>query len=422
LRIVGAAADAETPATAGAVARRFRIAAPVTATILGGVVLVLAAVTLTLVSLVRQLTVHHIGPGIAIVLIYAGVGVVIARRQPRNPIGWLLILFVLMYVLGAAATNYAVLAYRLRYSGLPFAPVALRLATLSAPSFVLFSLVILLFPDGRLASRRWRWALWAYAGLSVYVLAIVAAPVIAALAGHDVHLDTAGNLTNAGQLGGWLGNPPAWLIVPVFAAIVMLGLSFVAHQVLSWRHAAGERRQQLKWLACGAAVAVASLLLAALLGLQFLLAGLIALPVSIAVGILKYRLYEIDRIISRTLAYALVTGLLIGVYAGLVLLATRVLSLSSPVAVAASTLAAAALFAPVRRRAQHAVDRRFNRARYDADRMVAEFAARLKDAVELDWVRADLASLVQQALEPAHTSVWVSPAGAEPRPSSAAAR
>jgi hypothetical protein len=377
-----------------------------TATLLGGVVLALAVVTLTLVSLVRQLTVHHIGPGIGIVLIYAGVGVVIARRQPRNPIGWLLILFVLMYVLGAAATNYAVLAYRLGYSGLPFAPVALLLATLSAPSFVLFSLVILLFPDGRLASRRWRWALWAYALLTVYVLTVVVAPVIAALAAHDVHLDTAGNLTNAGQLGGWLGNPPVWLIVPVFAAIVMLGLSFVAHQVLSWRHAAGERRQQLKWLACGAAVAVASLLLAAVLGIQVLLAGLIALPVSIGVGILKYRLYEIDRIISRTLAYALVTGLLIGVYAALVLLATQVLALSSPVAVAASTLAAAALFAPLRRRVQGAVDRRFNRARYDADRMVAQFAARLKDAVDLDEVQADLAGVVRHALEPAHVSVW----------------
>jgi hypothetical protein len=316
-----------------------------------------------------------------------------------------------MYVLGAAATNYAVLAYRLGYSGLPFAPLALLLATLSAPSFVLFSLVILLFPDGRLASRRWRWALRAYALLTVYVLAVVVAPVIAALAAHDVHLDTAGNLTNAGQLGGWLGNPPVWLIVPVFAAIVMLGLSFVAHQVLSWRHAAGERRQQLKWLACGAAVAVASLLLAAVLGIQVLLAGLIALPVSIGVGILKYRLYEIDRIISRTLAYALVTGLLIGVYAALVLLATQVLSLSSPVAVAASTLAAAALFAPLRRRVQGAVDRRFNRARYDADRMVAQFAARLKDSVDLDTVRVDLADVVHRALEPAHASVWISHAG-----------
>jgi hypothetical protein len=160
---------------------------------------------------------------------------------------------------------------------------------------------------------------------------------------------------------------------------------------------------------------VVSLLLAALLGATVLLAGLIALPVSIGVGILRYRLYEIDRIISRTLAYALVTGLLIGVYAGLVLLATQVLSLSSPVAVAASTLTAAALFAPLRRWVQRAVDRRFNRARYDADRMVAQFAARLKDSVDLDTVRFDLASVVHQALEPAHASVWITH-GAAPAP------
>jgi hypothetical protein len=136
-----------------------------------------------------------------------------------------------------------------------------------------------------------------------------------------------------------------------------------------------------------------------------------ALPVGIGVGILKYRLYEIDRIISRTLAYAIVTGLLAGLYAGLVLLATRVLSFHTPVAVAASTLAAAALFYPLRRRVQRAVDRRFNRARYDADQMVAAFAARLKDEIDLDLVRDDLAAVVQQALEPAHLSVWVSRRG-----------
>jgi hypothetical protein len=133
-----------------------------------------------------------------------------------------------------------------------------------------------------------------------------------------------------------------------------------------------------------------------------------ALPVAITVGILKYRLYEIDRIISRTLAYAIVTGLLVGVYAGLVLLATRVLSVHTPVAVAASTLAAAALFSPLRRRVQRAVDRRFNRARYDADKTVAAFAARLQDTVDLDSVQADLAGVVHRALEPAHLSVWIS--------------
>ena len=110
--------------------------------------------------------------------------------------------------------------------------------------------------------------------------------------------------------------------------------------------------------------------------------GVAALPVSIGVAILKYRLYDIDRIISRTLAYAIVTGLLVGVYTGLVLLATQVLKFHSAVAVAAATLVAAALFNPVRRRVQHAVDRRFNRARYDAEQMVAAFAARLQDAVD----------------------------------------
>ena len=138
------------------------------------------------------------------------------------------------------------------------------------------------------------------------------------------------------------------------------------------------------------------------------LVGLAALPAAIGVAILRYRLYDIDRLISRTLAYAIVTGLLVGVYAGLVLLATQLLHVHTPVAVAASTLAAAALFNPLRLRVQHMVDRRFNRARYDADQTVAAFAARLKDAVDLDSVRDDLATVVQQALEPAHLSVWIS--------------
>jgi hypothetical protein len=195
-------------------------------------------------------------------------------------------------------------------------------------------------------------------------------------------------------------------------SIGVIWLSFVAHQVLGWRRATGERRQQLKWLASGAAITVISFAVSIPLGSsvvgQVIFVGIAALQVGIGIGILKYRLYEIDRIISRTLAYAIVTGLLVGVYAGLVLLATRVMSFSSPVAVAASTLAAAALFSPLRRRVQKAVDRRFNRARYDADQTVAAFAARLKDAVDLDSVRDDLAGVVHQALEPAHVSVWVS--------------
>ena len=134
--------------------------------------------------------------------------------------------------------------------------------------------------------------------------------------------------------------------------------------------------------------------------------GFVALPVCVGIAILKYRLYDIDRIISRTLAYAIVTGVLIGLYAGLVLLATRGLSFRTPVAVAASTLTAAALFNPLRQRVQRIVDRRFNRARYDADQIVAAFAARLKGTVDLGSVRDDLAAVADQALQPVHVFVW----------------
>jgi hypothetical protein len=143
------------------------------------------------------------------------------------------------------------------------------------------------------------------------------------------------------------------------------------------------------------------------IGSAFFLAGLLAFSLCIAVAVLKYRLFDIDRVISRMLAYAIVTGLLLGVYAAIVLLATEVLQFHGTVAVAVATLATAALVNPVRRRVQKMLDRRFNRARYDADRIIAAFAARLQDAVDLDAVRADLAGSVQQALEPAHVSVWI---------------
>jgi hypothetical protein len=184
------------------------------------------------------------------------------------------------------------------------------------------------------------------------------------------------------------------------------------------------RRQQLKWLLTGCAISLAAAVISVASGLvphgpaavqgaaNFVSdLGFAVLAVCVGIAILRYRLYDIDRIISRTLAYAIVTGLLIGVYAGLVLLATRVLSFYTSVAVAASTLAAAALFNPLRRRVQQVVDRRFNRARYDAAQTVAAFAARLKDAVDLDSVRDDLADVVDQALEPAHISVWISQHG-----------
>jgi hypothetical protein len=220
----------------------------------------------------------------------------------------------------------------------------------------------------------------------------------------------------------------AWLTVAeplIFGGLAGFWASFVVAQVLSWRRSSGERRQQLKWLMWGAAVLAASQAIiqpvlnfdprlpgSVQLTLNFLLGlGAAALPASVAMAILKYRLYDIDRIISRTLAYAIVTGVLVGVYAGLVLLATRELPVSGSVAVAGATLAAAALFNPLRQRVQRAVDRRFNRARYDADQTIAVFAAHVKDATDLDSIRADLAAAVARTLEPTHVSLWTSPRG-----------
>jgi hypothetical protein len=215
------------------------------------------------------------------------------------------------------------------------------------------------------------------------------------------------------------GSAAWWGVVQgvYFPLLAVCLLTSVTGQVVSYLRSSGERRLQLKWLVGGSAIAViggvlsvslsdsGSEILRVVSGIAF--AGILALPVGMGVAILKYRLYDIDRLISRTLAYAVVTALLVGMYAGLVLLATRVLSFASPVAVAASTLAAAALFNPLRQRVQRVVDRRFNRARYDADRTVAAFATRLQEAVDLDTVRAELAGVIQYALEPAHVSVWI---------------
>jgi len=247
--------------------------------------------------------------------------------------------------------------------------------------------------------------------VSAYVL------TVEAIVGHGIRVDAGGNLL---ALDNGPASPGWWNVLQdvVFATLGLGWLLALAGQVASYRRSSGERRQQLKWLLGGFAASLAGLLLAITLGHVPGVPGVIghaailaifALPVTMGVAILKYRLYDIDRIISRTLAYAIVTGLLVGVYAGLVLLAQQVLGLHTPVAVAAATLAAAALFNPVRRRVQHAVDRRFNRGRYDADQTVAAFAARLQDAVDLDSVRADLAGVVQAALEPAHLTVWTAP-------------
>jgi hypothetical protein len=369
-----------------------------------------AAIPLTVLS-------GQLGDGLVAAVIgapCAAVGWIVTRRQPGNPVGWLFLATATLMALTTAGGDYGYLVYRLGHH-LLLATAGLALAAFWGESLALFGFAVALFPDGRLSSRSWRVVLWIYCAMFAMLILATCAAIGGALSAHPILVDGTAGLTAIDHPTGWFGAVQSVLGL----GIAGLTLIFIARQALSWRRAAGERRQQLKWLASGAAVSVVCLFLATsfstpgravtLLGVIGSLAwfGVAALPVSIGVAILKYRLYEIDRIISRTLAYAIVTGLLVGVYAGLVLLATQVLRLHSTVAVAASTLVAAALFNPVRRRVQHAVDRRFNRARYDAERMVTAFAARLQDGVDPDAVRADLTGVVHTALEPTHVSVWL---------------
>ncbi len=408
----------QTAVTADPDGRRSRMgASAVAAWSLGVLIVLFCAAVVPLAFAAREAESDLVT--VAIMMSLAAVGIVVARRQPGNPLGWVFLAAAALSALGVGAGAYAVLSYRLGHH-LPLSVVAVFLALYWCPVIVTFPLVILLFPDGRLPSPRWRLVLWGYLAVGACWPVSVFAVAIRAVATHDLRIDPGGDLRAVDYPAGssaWLGSVEA-VILPLLA---VFWLVFVGRQVLSWRRADGERRQQLKWLMSGAAVCMAATTVIAVGGtldtsaspavqavLNGATIGLAALPVSVGVAILKYRLYDIDRLISRTLAYAIVTGLLVGVYAGLVLLTTQVFRVHTPVAVAASTLAAAALFNPLRRRVQRAVDRRFNRARYDADKTAAAFAARLKDAVDLDAVQADLAGVVAKALEPAHVSVWMS--------------
>ncbi len=404
------------PAVAPGPTRRFRLASPGTALVVAALVLALMVAEFPLASLAHQ-SVNAGGGGIPIWISapFGVIGFLVAYRAPGNRLGWIFLGLAASSTVAEDASFYVVACYRLRHGGLPFGWVALLAQPNWSITIVLIGLAFLLFPDGHLPSPRLRWVLWTFLAVGAVWMVSAFSFTVSAITRHDIHVDPSGNLQvlnhPTGSAAWWGGVQNVVLL-----ALAVCGLVSLAGQAVSYRRSSGERRQQLKWLMGGSAAVLAGLFLSAVLSSRPGVAGVLgqlgrvvsifALPVSMGVAILKYRLYDIDRLISRTLAYAIVTGLLVGIYAGLVLLATQVLGLHTPVAVATATLAAAALFNPLRRRVQRAVDRRFNRARYDADQTVAAFAARLKDAVELDAVRADLTGVVQAALEPAHVWVW----------------
>ena len=341
-------------------------------------------------------------------LSFTAVGFIVARREPRNPMGWLLLVTSLAFQLGSDAPGYAYLDYHSHHGALPLGPVAVLLSGGWVYGFLAVPLTILLFPDGR-PGAGWRWPLRLY--FAMIAVFVVATQVLAIT---DLRLrapvDGSGNLIGLNHPSGWFGP----FFYAGFLSCFVLCVASVLSQALRYRRASGERRQQVKWLGAAAAVCVAFLLTTSfwsnapgLVGDLLFPLGLTALPVGIGVGILRYRLYEIDRVISRTLSYAILTVLLVGTFIGLVALTTDALALSGRVGVAASTLAAAALFNPLRLRVQQLVDRRFNRARYDADATVAAFTVRLRDAVEIDVIRSDLLDAVNRAVQPTHASVWI---------------
>jgi predicted permease len=272
--------------------------------VLGAVAALSFAAMIALTLLSRQLGNGVIAAGIGVPC--AAVGVVVVRRQPDNPLGWLFLVIGICLFLSSDGGDYAILGYRLGHH-LALGPMGLALDEIWGPSLVLFAVAILLFPDGRLASPWWRGALRAYVALYALLLATTAAAFAAALTEHPLRVDRSGGLVAVDQPVNWFGAIQGPLIV----ALLGLSLAFVSRQALSWRRATGERRQQLKWLASGGAVSVICLALAATFGSSghspgsllgaiggIAWLGVAALPVSIGVAILKYRLYEIDRIIS----------------------------------------------------------------------------------------------------------------------------
>jgi hypothetical protein len=340
----------------------------------------------------------------------AAVGIVVVRRVRGNAIGWILLGLAVVAAVGCNAAAYAVIAYRHGHPGLPLA----RLAVFLAPWWIVLVLAlpvpILLFPDGRLPGGRWRWTLWLYFSAATVLVADVIQADALAFTEHHV------KVTQEGTLVASVRTSPLWSVASNVALVTVacVSVAWVLRQILSYRKSSADRRQQLKWLMSGGALCVVGLVLLvefsggpALRVGDLGAIGVFAMPVTIAVAILKYRLYDIDRIISRSLSYGLLTALVVGVYVGVVTLTTKVIGFSSPVAVAVSTLVAAALFNPLRRRLQHGVDRRFNRERYDAERMVSAFAARLRESVDPESVRDDLIAVVEATLAPAHSTLWL---------------
>ena len=341
---------------------------------------------------------------------YPIVGWMIASRRHGNPIGWIFLVVGLSQAVEALCGQWA------RY-GLVTNPGSLLLADVASwvgiwvwvPGNTLMLVLVLLFPDGRLPSRRWQPVLWVAAAALVLMLAPIAiaawayrGPTLVAVPKIDPALDNSIAI--------------AFTLMAIGTAMSLLvALAAVGAVVVRFRRSSGIERQQLKWFASAGAAEIGALLMSSAIVVRPPLDALVAIvilplvPIATAIALLRYRLYEIDRIISRTISYGLVTGLLLAAYAGLILLLQGPLDQvtgGDTVSVALSTLAVAALFQPVLRRVRRIVDRRFDRGRYDTDRTASAFADRLRDEVDLANLSRELDTTIRDAIAPRSLGIW----------------
>jgi hypothetical protein len=350
-----------------------------------------------------------VGPTVAMVSA-ATVGAVLAGRRPRHPVGWLLLAFAVCLAANGVAGGYAPYGLQARPGALPAAAwVAMYYPATALVAFACLGLILLLVPTGSPPSPRWRWWAWLTVGaLAVLLLAMPLAPRPPdwGYRGVDSPLDLRpfdGALLLANR---------AALAVSVLGVLVGAG-----SLVVRFRRARGTERQQLRWVVLAAALTGVGMLASVVLvaaGNEVLVGWvggvcLAFLPLATGAAILRYRLFDLDRIVSRTLSYGLLTIILGLGYAGVVLGFGQLLRRDSNLVVAAATLAVAALFQPARRRVQQAVDQRFNRRRYDAARTIEAFSARLRQQVDLDTLTAELLAVVDQTMQPTQASLWLRP-------------
>jgi hypothetical protein len=357
------------------------------------------------------------GFGVLVYPPYAGIGALLALRRHRNPIGWLLIALSWTFLFAFQPTTATAAALQAGIAPPLEIIMAWSSAWLPTSGFLLLLVIMIIFPAGRMPKDRWRWP--AIAAIMAAAFAVILAALVptfkVTVDGQAVTLPNQFTFLPDDSPWDWLTEAFPY---PVFVGLLIAG---AGSMLVRAGRATGPERQQLRWvvaafaaLACAIPFGFAVLIVfgdrAADVAWLPALASFTLPPIAIGIAILRYRLYDIDRIISRTIAYGLVSAIVAVVFGGVVVfLSTALSSLAEgqTVAVAASTLAAFAVFQPVLRRVRRGVDMRFNRARYDAERTVADFSARLRDEVDIATVARDLDTTVQGAVKPASLRLWI---------------